>query len=88
MKNSLISQYFARGNASYRIAIILPLKGKALLLDDKRYFLSFDNQKNAVFTLPILNSSKVNSSLKSITSSDSKRIITKEVVGGIDTGSK
>lgn len=57
---------------------------KAIMLDDTCYFVGFDELKNAVIVLTLLNSDVVTSFLKSITFIDAKRMITKDVLRRID----
>lgn len=57
---------------------------KPVMLDDTCYFLGFDDLKSAVAVQALLNSDVVTTFLKSITFSDSKRMITKDVLMRID----
>ena len=63
--------------------LILPDQ-KPIMLDDTCYFLGFDDLKSAVAVHALLNSDVVKSFLQSITFSDAKRMITKEVLMRID----
>ena len=54
------------------------------MLDDTCYFLGFDDLKSAVAVHALLNTDEVRSFLQSITFSDAKRMITKEVLMRID----
>lgn len=56
------------------------------MLDDPCYFLSFDSLDYAVFTWLILNSWRGKSFLKSITFPYNKKVVTKEVLMGIEMG--
>jgi hypothetical protein len=55
-----------------------------IMMDDTCYFLSFNNMKNALITLALLNSNECLSFLKSIAFLDSKRPFTKNVLQRID----
>ena len=81
--------------AKYKIAIsgmykrtvfslVLPENGKPLMLDDTCYFIGFDTLEEAQVVQKILNSSIVQSFLKSIIFPNAKRPITKDVLMRID----
>lgn len=63
--------------------LVLPDQ-KPVMLDDTCYFLGFDDLKGAVAVHALLNSDEVKFFLQSITFSDAKRMITKEVLMRID----
>ena len=63
--------------------LVLPDQ-KPVMLDDTCYFLGFDDLKSAVAVHAVLNSDEVRSFLQSVTFSDAKRMITKEVLMRID----
>ena len=63
--------------------LVLP-DHKPVMLDDTCYFLGFDDLKSAVVVHALLNTDEVRSFLQSITFSDAKRMITKEVLMRID----
>ena len=63
--------------------LVLPDQ-KPVMLDDTCYFLGLDDLKSAVAIHALLNSEEVKTFLQSITFSDAKRMITKEVLMRID----
>ncbi|MEO6038334.1 MAG: hypothetical protein ABIQ93_07975, partial [Saprospiraceae bacterium] len=65
-------------------SLVVPVAGKCLMLDDTNYFLGFEEEKTAVFTLLLLNSAAVQTFLRSIVFFDNKRLITKEILMRID----
>lgn len=65
-------------------ALLLPMNGKPIMVDDSCYFLGFDNLRHALIILSVLNSKLVKDFLESICFSDSKRPYTKEVLMRID----
>lgn len=75
-----ISGMYKRSNFS----LVLPINDKPIMLDDTCYFLSFNKYLDAVFTLLILNSELVQSFLKSLTFTDSKRPYNKDTLMRID----
>lgn len=68
---------------SFHFTLVLPDK-KPVMLDDTCYFLGFSALKSAVAIQSLLNSDAVRSFLQSITFSDAKRMITKDVLMRID----
>jgi hypothetical protein len=54
------------------------------MLDDTCYFIGFDKIEFAVYTLILLNHSKTEEFLKSITFSDAKRVFTKDILMRLD----
>jgi hypothetical protein len=65
-------------------ALILPDKGKPVMLDDTCYFIGFERIDYAVFALILLNSDKNRTFLQSITFPDAKRTLTKDLLMRID----
>ncbi len=63
-----------------RFALVVPMDGRPVMLDDTCYFLPFDNYLDALFTALLLNSPLVKRFLKSIVFVDAKRPYTKEVL--------
>lgn len=63
-----------------RFALVTPMDGRPVMLDDTCYFLPFDNYLDALFTASLLNSSLVKRFLKSIVFLDAKRPYTKEIL--------
>lgn len=68
---------------TFHFTLVLP-DIKPVMLDDTCYFLGFDDLKSAVAVQALLNSDIVKSFLQSITFSDAKRMITKDVLMRID----
>lgn len=68
---------------TFHFTLVLPDQ-KPVMLDDTCYFLGFDDLKSAIAVLSLLNSDVVKSFLQSITFSDAKRMITKDVLMRID----
>ncbi len=64
--------------------LVLPQNEKPVMLDDTCYFIGFNQLEFAVYTLLLLNSSKVRMFLKSVSFADAKRMINKEVLMRID----
>ncbi len=60
--------------------IVKPSANKPILLDDTCYFIGFDNFIEAAITAYLLNTSIVQSFIKSIAFRDAKRMITKELL--------
>ncbi len=69
---------------NYSFNLILPQKGKPIMLDDTCYFLGFDNLEYAVYTLILLNSETSQRFLQSITFAHAKRTFTKEILMRLD----
>ena len=67
-----------------RFSLICPAAGEPIMIDDTCYAIGFRNLDEAMYTLQILNSSNVQSFIRSISFEDSKRIISKEVLMRID----
>lgn len=61
-------------------SLVLPEKDKPLMLDDTCYFIGFETLEAAAIAQKILNSNIVQSFLKAIIFSDSKRPITKDIL--------
>jgi hypothetical protein len=60
--------------------LIFPYENKPVMLDDTCYFISFNNFKDAFFTLILLNHTSTQNFIKSIAFLDSKRPYTKEIL--------
>ena len=69
---------------TFHFTLILPQKGKPIMLDDTCYLLGFDNFEFAVYTTILLNSDVTKEFLESITFPDAKRTFTKDVLMRID----
>lgn len=67
-----------------KFSFIEPVDNKPVLFDDTVYFLAFDNKKNALICLALLNSKIVQNFIKSISFTDNKRPYTKEILMRID----
>lgn len=65
-------------------AIIPPIAGKSVMLDDTCYMLGFDSMEEAIIIQKILNSSIVQSFVKSLIFVDAKRVINKDLLMRID----
>ena len=79
------SKYKVGISGFYKEPVFSLLVGEIpIMMDDTCYFLSFDNIKDAVITLAILNSTECTAFLKSIAFLDSKRPYTKEILQRID----
>lgn len=68
---------------TFHFTLVLP-DNKPVMLDDTCYFLGFDDLKSAIVVHTLLNSDVVKSFLQTITFSDAKRMITKDVLMRID----
>ena len=64
--------------------VVLSSSEKAIMLDDTCYFIGFEKEKDAIITMILLNSQKVQDFLYSIAFLDKKRPYTKEVLMRID----
>ncbi len=60
--------------------LIKPFQNKSMQLDDTCYFIGFEQENYAIFTLAILNHKITQNLLHSIIFSDAKRMITKELL--------
>ncbi len=69
---------------TYHFSLVLPQNNKPIMLDDTCYFIGFDKIEYAVYTLILLNSTKTEAFLKSITFSDAKRVFTKDLLMRLD----
>jgi hypothetical protein len=69
---------------NYFFNLVLPQKGKPIMLDDTCYLLGFDKLDFAVYTLILLNCDKTKELLQAITFSDAKRTFTKDILMRID----
>lgn len=96
-KNSSDFSMFGIGEYSfskYKVAIsgfykepnfvVLVGNRKPIMLDDTCYFISFENEKDALITMTLLNSKIVKDFLNSIAFLDKKRPYTKEILKRID----
>lgn len=64
--------------------LVEPINGKCFMLDDTCYMLGFDNLSEANEVLKILNSDVVQGFISSLSFTDAKRIITKDLLMRID----
>ena len=64
--------------------VVLSSSEKPIMLDDTCYFIGFEKEKDAIITMTLLNSQKVQDFLYSIAFLDKKRPYTKEVLMRID----
>ena len=64
--------------------VVLSSSEKPIMLDDTCYFIGFEKEKDAIITMILLNSQKVQDFLYSIAFLDKKRPYTKEVLMRID----
>ncbi len=64
--------------------VVLSSSEKSIMLDDTCYFIGFEKEKDAIITMILLNSQKVQDFLYSIAFLDKKRPYTKEVLMRID----
>lgn len=69
---------------TYHFTLITPCERKPVMLDDTCYFIGFDNLEFAVCTMVLLNSEITSGFLRSISFSDAKRMITKDILMRID----
>lgn len=69
---------------TYHFTLVLPQKDKPVMLDDTCYFIGFDKIEFAVYAIILLNHSKTEEFLKSITFSDAKRVFTKDLLMRLD----
>jgi hypothetical protein len=69
---------------TYHFTLVLPQKDKPVMLDDTCYFIGFDKIEFAVYAIILLNYSKTEEFLKSITFSDAKRVFTKDLLMRLD----
>ena len=64
--------------------LLRTIGGKATMIDDTCYSIGFHEEEFAIITLNILNSTQVQDFISSISSTDSKRVITKDILMRID----
>lgn len=69
---------------TFHFCLVEPQDDKSVMLDDTCYFIGFDTLEKAEAILELLNSDFVADFLKSISFSDSKRMITKEILMRVD----
>lgn len=69
---------------TYHFTLVLPQNDKPIMLDDTCYFIGFDKIEFAVYAIILLNYSKTEDFLKSITFSDAKRVFTKDLLMRLD----
>jgi len=69
---------------TYHFTLVLPQNDKPVMLDDTCYFIGFDKIEFAVYAIILLNYSKTEEFLKSITFSDAKRVFTKDILMRLD----
>lgn len=69
---------------TYHFTLVLPQNDKPVMLDDTCYFIGFDKIEFAVYAIILLNYSKTEAFLKSITFSDAKRVFTKDLLMRLD----
>ncbi|MFI3239077.1 MAG: SAM-dependent methyltransferase [Bacteroidales bacterium] len=67
-----------------RFSLVAPIGNKPVMLDDTCYSIGFENLQFAEITRDLLNSSIVKSFIESISFSDAKRVISKDVLMRID----
>lgn len=60
--------------------VVLSSNEKSIMLDDTCYFIGFEKEKDAIITMTLLNSQKVQDFLYSIAFLDKKRPYTKEIL--------
>lgn len=70
--------------SSIKFSLVEPINGRIVLLDDTCYSLGFDDLEYAKITLAILNSEYVYKFIQTISFSDAKRIISRELLMRID----
>ncbi len=61
-------------------SLVCPIEDRPVMLDDTCYFLGFDSYTDALLTVSWLNSSPVQTFLRSLVFTDAKRPITKEIL--------
>lgn len=69
---------------TFHFCLVKPQNNKPVMLDDTCYFIGFDTLEQAEFVWKLLNTEYVRDFLKSISFSDSKRMITKDILMRID----
>lgn len=67
-----------------RFSLLCPIDNRPIMVDDTCYAIGFASKDEAIQTMQILNSDKVQSFIKSISFEDSKRIISKDLLMRID----
>ncbi len=69
---------------STAFSLLEPAGGKPIMVDDTCYSIGFESKSAAALTLRILNSHVVQAFIKAVSPSDSKRVITKDILMRID----
>ncbi len=69
---------------STAFSLLQPIDGKPVMVDDTCYAIGFESKAAAALTLRILNSPVVQAFIKAVSPSDSKRIVTKDILMRID----
>lgn len=69
---------------THHFTLVLPQNGKPVMLDDTCYFIGFEKIEFAVYAIILLNYSKTEEFLKSITFPDAKRVFTKDLLMRLD----
>lgn len=67
-----------------KFALIKPINGRPVMLDDTCYFVGFDTRKEAEMVLELLNHQITQEFLRTLMFSDAKRVIKKELLMRID----
>lgn len=69
---------------TFHFCLVKPQNNKPVMLDDTCYFIGFDTLEQAEYIWNLLNTDIVENLLKSISFSDAKRMITKDILMRID----
>lgn len=69
---------------TFHFCLVKPQNNKPVMLDDTCYFIGFDTLEQAEYIWNLLNTNIVENLLKSISFSDAKRMITKDILMRID----
>lgn len=69
---------------TFHFCLVKPQNNKPVMLDDTCYFIGFDTLEQAEYIWNLLNADIVENLLKSISFSDAKRMITKDILMRID----
>ena len=67
-----------------RFALVEPIDGRPVMLDDTCYLIGFDNKEEAQMTLYLLNHTITKAFIETIMFSDAKRVINKDLLMRID----
>lgn len=67
-----------------RFSVLFPTDSHPIMVDDTCYAIGFENKDDAIQTMQILNSDRVQAFIKSISFEDSKRVINKDILMRID----